>query len=292
MPADALATAAQLSCWSGKVDPQPIAGGITNSNFLICDRGEKFFVRIGEDIPMHGVWRWNELAASCAAHAVGISPEVVYASPGAIVFRFIEGRTLAAEDLRDPRMLARALALVQRCHREIPKQHIGPTLLFWVFQVARAYARVLRDADSVHAEALPRLESIAAELEAAVGGVELVFGHNDLLAANFIDEGKRLWLIDWDYAGFNSPLFDLGGLASNSGLSKDNERWILKEYFGVAPTPALWRRFAAMKCASLLRETMWSMVSEAYSIVDFDFGAYTAENLNRFESAYAAYQAL
>lgn len=292
MPLDALAKAAHLGCWSGTVAPQPIVGGITNANFVVTDGGERFFVRIGEDIPVHGVWRWNELAASCAAHAAGISPEVVHAEPGAIVFRFIEGRTLAAEDLREPKTLERALALIKTCHREIPKHHDGPTLLFWVFQVLRGYTATLHDGESRHLPGLPRLEDIAAELETAVGGVEIVFGHNDLLAANFIDDGKRLWLVDWDYAGFNSALFDLGGLASNNGLSAEQEHWLLQHYFDAAPSLDLERRFAAMKCASLLRESLWSMVSELHSSIDFDFAGYTAENLTRFENAYRAYRTM
>jgi thiamine kinase-like enzyme len=184
------------------------------------------------------------------------------------------------------------MPLVKRCHREIPKHHTGPTLLFWVFQVARSYAAVLQAGGSRHAPSLPRFEAIARELEAAVGPVQLVFSHNDLLAANFIDDGKRLWLVDWEYAGFNSPLFDLGGLASNSELDRDLEAWMLEDYFEAPLTAESRRRYAAMKCASLLRETMWSMVSEIHSTLDFDYGAYTAENQKRFQEAYEQFQAL
>jgi len=129
----------------------------------------------------------------------------------------------------------------------------------------------------------------AERLEATVGAVEIVLGHNDLLAANFIDDGNRLWLVDWEYAGFNSPLFDLGGLASNSEFPPDQAEQVLSLYFGRPVDDTLRRRAAAMTAASLLRETMWSMVSEIHSTVDFDYAAYTAENLRRFEAAYAAY---
>lgn len=84
--------------------------------------------------------------------------------------------------------------------------------MFWVFHVVREYGRTLEAQGSRHAAMLPALRDAAAALERAVGRIDVVFGHNDLLAANFIDDGERIWLIDWDYAGFNSPLFDLGGL--------------------------------------------------------------------------------
>ncbi len=283
---EAIERAASLSCWRGPVHPEPLGGGITNVNFVVVDEGVRYVVRVGEDIPVHGVMRFNELAASRAAHAAGLSPAVVHAEPGALVLDFVDGRTLDAEAVRAPGMLERIVPLVQCCHHEVPRHLRGPCLAFWVFQVLRDYQHTLVEGNSRHRQRLHRLAGIADMLEREVGAVELVFGHNDLLAANWIDDGERLWLIDWDYAGFNSPLFDLGGLASNNELDEDAERRLLAAYFGLEPDRSLWRRYAAMKCASLLRETMWSMVSELHSELDFDFGAYTAENLDRFERAY------
>jgi len=275
----------RLPCWSGKVDPAPLLGGITNKNYLVADRGQKFVVRLGQDIPIHGVMRFNELAASRAAFQAGISPEVIYAEPGALVLRYIEGRALSPELVRTPELLPHVVDLVKRCHEQVPRYLRGPALAFWVFQVIRGYAAELQACASPHVGLLSRLIERAERLEREVGPVSIVFGHNDLLAANFIDDGKRLWLIDWDYGGFNSPLFDLGGLVSNSELDADRTRFVLERYFGNVD-PGLERRFAAMKCASLLRETMWSMVSEVYSKIEFDYVAYTRDNLARFERAY------
>ena len=278
--------AARLACWQGSVTPEPLGGGISNFNFTVEDGGERYVVRIGEDVPVHGVYRTNELAASNAAHAAGISPEIVYAEPGALVIRWVEGRTLEPADVRKPGCLGRVLDTVRRCHREIPIHFQGMTPIFWVFQVIRDYSRTLRKDGSRMAGRLDDLLGRAADLESAVGAVEIVFGHNDLLAANFIDDGDKVWLIDWEYSGFNSPLFDLGGLASNNELSAEQERWMLERYFGTPPDEARLASYAAMKCASLLREAMWSMVSELYSGIDFDYVAYTAENLERFERAW------
>lgn len=287
---DAKRFAAGLSIWTGAVDPQPLGGGITNVNFVVEDGGETYVVRVGNDILVHQVLRFNELAASRAAFAAGISPEVVHAEPGALVLRFVEGRTLAAEDVREPATLERILPLVRDCHREIPKHLRGPALIFWVFHVLRDYAATLKEGGSAHLDKLPALLAAAEELEAVVGPIDLVYGHNDLLAANFIDDGTRVWLIDWDYAGFNSPLFDLGGLASNNGLSPAQEDWLLETYFEAPVTDELRRRYGAMKCASLLRETLWSMVSEIHSELDFDYAGYTAENLAGFHAALAAFR--
>jgi thiamine kinase-like enzyme len=279
---------AALTCWRGRVTPQPLGGGISNHNFLVEDAGARYFVRIGEDFEVHNVLRRFELAAARAAHAAGLSPEVVYAEPGAMVFRHIDGRTLAPEDVRDPVMLARIVPLLRTCHRELPRHFRGPAPIFWVFQVLRDYAARLAEDGHRLARELPRYLAAAEGLEGLVGPVEIAFGHNDLLAANLIDDGKRLWLVDWEYAGFNSPLFDLGGLASNNELAPALEERLLELYFDALVTDELRRRYHAMKCASLLREAMWSMVSELHLTVDFDYVAYTAENLDRFERAYAA----
>ncbi len=290
MERDASARAADLSCWSGDVEVEPIGGGITNSNFLVRHRGKRHFVRIGKDIPEHGIMRFFELAASRAAHAAGVSPEVLHHEDGAMVLEFIEGRALEATDLASPSMLERVAPLIKRCHVEIPHHLRGPAMVFWVFQVIRDYAHTLREKEYRSVSDLPHLLEIAQSLESRVGEVSLVFGHNDLLAANFIDDGERIWLIDWDYAGFNSPLFDLGGLASNSELSPTLEARLLELYFESEPSEELFGRYRAMKCASLLRESMWSMVSELMSSVDFDFKAYTETNLRRFEEAWSSLQ--
>ena len=284
------AHAARLPIWRGKVEPRPLKGGLSNNNFAVEDGGRKFMVRIGGDIEVHGVVRKNELAASRAAHAAGIAPEVVYAEPGALVLAFVEGRTFTQDDVQNPSNLKRIVELVQRCHRDVQDHLRGPGILFWVFHALRDYAHTLRAAPGARPD-LPGLMERAAELERAVGPVELVFGHNDLLAANFLDDGRRLWLVDWEYAGFNSPLFDLGGLASNSDFPAELKEALLEEYFGGSVGVELRFRFAAMTAASLLRETMWSMVSEIHSALEIDYVAYTAENLRRFEAAWAEFAA-
>jgi thiamine kinase-like enzyme len=283
------ARVAALAIWSGPVDPLPLTGGITNQNFTVEDRGRRYVVRVGNDILVHGVVRANELAASRAAHLAGLSPGVVHAEPGVLVLDFVEGRTLAPEDVRNPANLARLVDMVRRCHRDVPQYLRGPAAMFWVFHVVRDYAHTLREGNSPHVPLLQDLLARAARLEATVGPIEVVFGHNDLLAANFIDDGHRLWLVDWEYAGFNSPLFDLGGLASNSEFSPEQAEQALSLYFDKPVDDRLRHRAAAMTAASLLRETMWSMVSEIHSTVDFDYSAYTAENFRRFEAAYATY---
>lgn len=283
---------AGLSIWFGRVDPAPLAGGITNHNFVVVDRGKRYVVRSGSDILVHGVIRQNELAASRAAHAAGLSPRVVHAEPGILVLDFIEGRTLGPEDIRNPANLERLVDVVRRCHREIPKHLRGPATMFWVFHVVRDYAHTLIEGRSAHASLIPDFLAKASRLEAAVGPIDVVFGHNDLLAANFLDDGRRLWLLDWEYAGFNSPLFDLGGLASNSELDPAQAEAALSLYFDRPVDDDLRRRAAAMTAASLLRELMWSMVSEIHSTVDFDYAAYTAENLKRFDASYTAFLAM
>ncbi len=275
-----------LPIWQGQVRAKPLGGGITNVNFLATDDRGRFVVRIGDDIPVHQIMRFNELAASRAAHAAGISPAVVHHEPGALVIDYIPGRTLTAADFANDAILAEALHLVRRAHHEVARLLRGPVLAFWVFHVIRDYAATLRDRQSPHIHLLPALLAEAERLEAAVGPVDIVFGHNDLLPANFLRDGARMWLIDWDYAGFNSPLFDLGGLAANNGLSPRQEAWMLESYFGKPADALLWRRYGAMKAASALRETLWSMVSEIVSDLEFDFAAYSRTNLATYRAAF------
>ncbi|MGJ0507733.1 MAG: phosphotransferase [Methylocystis sp.] len=279
-----------LPIWSGPVDIEPLHGGITNKNYLVSEKRRRVVVRYGGDIPVHGVMRFNELAAAKAAAEAGISPKVLFASPPFLVMEFIEGRTYCAEDVR--KELFRCVALAKRVHRGLPAFLRGPTLCFNVFHVIRDYAHTLAEDHSRKIDSLSRYLLVAESLERVLGPIDLVFGHNDLLAANFIDDGARLWLVDWDYAGWNTPLFDLGGLSSNNELDRRESETMLSDYFGGSPNDALWRRFQAMVCASLLRESLWSMVSELRSTITFDYVSYTEENLKRFETAFAAFEEL
>ena len=280
----------RLPIWQGEVTIAPLDGGRTNLNYVVADGSGKYVARIGEDIVEHHVMRFNELAASRAAHAAGLSPAVVYAQDGLTVLEFVKSKTFSAAEVQQQHNLEKIVPLVRSCHMNVPTHLRGPVLVFWVFHVIRDYAAKLKEIGSPHATLVSELRAIGSKLEADAGPFDMVFGHNDLLAENILDDGDRLWLIDWDYAGYNSPLFDLGGLASNNGLSQGQESWMLETYFEAPVTDDLMHRYHAMKCASLLRETMWSMVSESTSNLDVDYAAYTADFYERFQLTYQNYQ--
>jgi thiamine kinase-like enzyme len=281
---------ASLPCWQGEISIEPLSGGMTNLNFKVGDAAANYVVRLGEDDPVHLISRRNEIASCRAAFEIGVSPELVYHEDGILVVRFVDGKVFDEADVRIDANLQRIVELLQRFHHELPQRFNQVAVMFWVFQVLRHYHNLLVQGDSAHAARLPELARIASDLETAVGPVDIVFGHNDLLPANFIDDGNKIWLIDFDYAGFNSPLFDLSNLASNNELGAAQELGMLQQYFGVSPDRARLTSYHAMKCASLLRETMWSMVSELYSRVEMDFADYTQKNLARFETVYAEFK--
>jgi len=118
----------------------------------------------------------------------------------------------------------------------------------------------------------------------------IVFGHHDLLPGNFLDDGKRLWLIDWEYGGFGTAMFDLANLAANGSFSLADERLLLETYFGRPASDAVQRAFDAMKVASALREAAWAMVSAIHLVVPgADYCAHAADYLARTEAALASY---
>ena len=280
-----------LPCWQGAVRIAPLDGGMTNRNFRVDDDQARFVVRLGQDLPAHGIMRWHEQAVARAAHAAGVSPQVVHAGPGILVSRFIDGQTLSAQQVRDPARRDAIVALLRQCHHAVPRQLHGPVLMFWVFQVIRDYLAVLQPyAPCLMQDQLQGWAAMAQTLEEAVGPVDIVFGHNDLLAANLIDDGRRLWLIDWEYAGFNSPLFDLASLAINNGFDDEQARDLLERYFRRPVDAAGWRAFGAMRCASALRETLWAVVSHHSSDIALDHAAYARQCRQALEQAWQDFQ--
>lgn len=283
--------AAQLGCWVGPVQAEPLGGGITNTNFVVRDGDDTFVVRVGDDLPLHGIVRSHEVATCRAAHACGLSPEIVHHEPGALVMRYIDAATLTEHDVRQPETLGRIIQLVRRCHTDMPHHLRGATLMFWVFQMCRDY---LFTADQGKCRLTARLGDLAhmnEALEQLLGPIQPAFCHNDLLPANFLDDGERLWLLDWEYAGWNTPLFDLANLASNAQMEPEQEQWLLETYLGRTPGPDDIARLQVVACASLLRESLWSIVQEQHSALDFDFETYTNEYLSRLDAAYYALDA-
>ena len=284
-----IAKAMGLPVWSSPRDPQILKGGITNVNIKLWDGGKAFVVRLGGDIETHMVKRFNEQACHRASEAVGLSPRIVYADDNVLAMSYIDGRTLDSRSIAQPVMLGRIALLLRQLHREATRKLRGPVMMFWVFHVLRDYAARLHNESTVFCDELACLMQKAERLEHVVGPVDIALTHNDLLPANLIDTSERLWLIDWDYGGFNTPLFDLASIASNSALSSELSIQLLEAYYEASVSGELWRRFQAMVCASLLRETMWSMVSEISSGIDFDYRAYTAHYRTRFDAAYGEF---
>ena len=276
----------KIPLWSSDIKIETLEGGITNQNFLIIDNKSKYVARVGHDIPEHLVSRNNELTASMAASKCKLSPEVIYHQEGLLILKFIEGKTFDELDIK--KKLHKIIPLIKKIHLEIPKHLYGQSIIFWVFHVIRNYAKYLRDNNSNYKNILNQFLKNSAKLELLSSPFQIVFSHNDLLPANFLEDNKRIWIIDWEYAGYNTPLFDLGGLASNNNFNFKEEVFLLENYFEAKINDQLLLQYQAMKCASLLRETMWSMVSEMTSKINFDYAKYTNENIIKFNKAFSA----
>ena len=282
-----------LPCWQGDISIEPLSGGLSNLNFVVDDSDRRYVVRmVGDDDLVHNVMRFNEINGLRAAHAIDLTPDLVYGEQGIMVIDYVEGKTYEAADVCQETNLRRIVEVVRSLHEQAKHHAYGPCLAFWVFRVNRSYARVLREGNS---RMLPQLEHFMAvndELEVAVGEVTMTFCHNDLLCANFIDAGDKLWLIDWEYCGYGPRLFDLANIASNAQMPEDLERLMLTEYYGAPPDAQRWRRYKAFRAGSHLREAMWSMASEIHLDLDIDYQAYTRENLDAFEVALNEYRKL
>ena len=278
---------AALPCWTGAVVAAPMAGGLSNEIWKVTDAVGSHVARFGSDYPAHHVSRAREAMTARAAHAAGFAPAVEYTEPGVMVTAFVTSRTWTAADVRaNP---ARLAALLRDFHSRMPREVSGPGFIFWPFHVIRDYARTL--GGSGHAATCDAYVALADEMEAAQLPLPVVFGHHDLLPANLLDDGARLWLIDYEYAGFGTAMFDLAGAASNADMSVDETTELLCAYFGDRPSPGLMRAFDAMQVASLLRETMWAEVSAIHlAAPGVDYAAYADDNRVRLDAALDRYR--
>jgi thiamine kinase-like enzyme len=266
--------------WPEPVELEPLGGGITNRNFKVLAGGEAFVLRIGgKDTELLGIDRVAEHGASVVAAGLGVGPEVVaFIQPeGYLVTRFIEGRPVPPPELCRPENLRRAAATLRLIHD-------GPAMpgRFDSFRIVEAYSATAAE----HGVALPDgyagAKAIADAIEGARRAEAPVPCHNDLLNANFLDDGERLRIVDWEYAGMGDRFFDLANFSVNNELDEDGNHVLLDAYFGELRESDL-RALLLMRFMSDFREAMWGVVQQGISELDFDFVDYTSQHFGRLE---------
>ena len=261
-----------------------LSGGITNRNFRVdaADTTDRWVIRLaGNDTHLLGISREVEHAATVAAAGVGVGPEVTaFIRPeGYLVTRFIVGSPVTDEAVRQPETLRRIADSLRRIHD-------GPAIpgLFVPLRICEAY-RALAMARGVGVP-IPASYDVAARIGRRIerallaSPLELRPCHNDLLNANFIDDGMRIRIIDWEYAGMGDPFFDLGNFSINHELTLEQDEILLEAYDG-SIRPSRLARLTLMRVVSDFREAMWGVLQQGVSSLDVDFVAYAASRFDR-----------
>jgi thiamine kinase-like enzyme len=264
-------------------EPRPLDGGITNRNFRVRFAGEELVLRLCDrGAEVLGIDRITEEIASRRAAAEKIAPPVVafLSDVPALVTRWLAGGGLTPEEVRSPEVLRQVTRLLHRLH--------SCPALPTSFDVFRLVERQ-REIAAALPESYERVMALAGRIEAALTGPEHVPVpcHNDLLTANFVLDGRRVCIVDWEYAGMNDRYFDLGNLSVNNGFGPDEDRALLEAYWGEPVTERRLAALALMRLISDLREAMWGAVQQGRSTLDFDYAAYAGEHFERLERAAA-----
>ena len=272
--------------WAGReIRIEPIAAGLTNQNFRVEADGQPFFVRLpGSSTDLLAVDRANELHNTRAAAEAGVGPSVIHHDPesGALVLEWIDGRTMSNAAFAEPGTPARIAEALKRLHA-------GPRFRddFDMFRLAEYYLRVV-DERSIripdgYRDELPKVALIEAAL--AAHPLATVPCHNDLLAENYLDDGRRLWIVDYEYSGNNDPTFELGNTAQELGFDPARQEELCTAYFGEA-TPALMARMRLQMIMSDVGWTLWAAIQAAISSIDYDFWGWAEERWGRASTAF------
>lgn len=262
----------------------PLSGGITNRNYRVDVAGgrERYVIRLGgNDTHLLGISREVEHAATVAAAGVGVGAEVLaFLRPeGYLVTRFIEGTQLDDLDVHAPHVVERVADSLHRFHG-------GPAIpgLFVPLRIVEAYAALARDGGIRIPLEFGLAQAIGRRIELALlsNPIELRPCHNDLLPGNLIDDGARMRILDWEYAGMGDPLFDLGNFSVNNGLTADEDAAFLAAYDARPdPRPDRLARLVLFRVVSDFREAMWGVLQQAISTLEVDFRSYADEHFAR-----------
>jgi thiamine kinase-like enzyme len=272
--------------WLGReIRISPIAAGLTNQNFQVTVDGVPHFVRLpGSSTDLLAVDRVNELHNTRAASAAGVGPKVIAHDPssGALVLEWIDGRTMSNDAFR-------AAGTPARIAESLRRLHAGPCFRddFNMFRLTEHYLRVVEERSmripDGYLDELPKVGRIEAAL--AARPLATVPCHNDLLAENYLDDGNRLWIVDYEYSGNNDPTFELGNTAQELGFDAARQEELCAAYFGEA-TPGLVARMRLQMIMSDVGWTLWAAIQAAISPIDYDFWGWAEERWGRASMAF------
>ena len=276
---------AAIPAWAGRaVDAEPIAAGLTNANWKVTVDGTPHFVRIpGAATDLLAVDRVNERHNTRAAATAGVGPPVLHELPewDVFVLAWVDARTMSIETLGAPGIPARVAEALRQLHA-------GPRFRddFDMFRTTERYLRVVDERSitipSGYRDRLDRLPRIEAAL--GVHPLPTVPCHNDLLAENYLDDGQRLWLVDYEYSGNNDPTFELGNTCQEQGWDEARIRELCAAYFGEA-TDALLARMRLQMIMSDVGWTLWAAIQAAISTIEYDFFGWAEERWARAQTA-------
>ncbi len=276
---------AAIPDWAGHVvSAERIPAGLTNTNWRVVVDETPFFVRIpGADTELLAVDRGNEIHNTIAASEAGVAPRVVQTVPEWDVFalEWLDARTMSNESLRADGMPSRIAGVLRQLHA-------GPRFRdeFDMFRVAERYMALVNERSieipvgyREHLALIPRIEAAL-----VVHRPTAVPCNNDLLAGNYLDDGERLWLVDWEYSGNNDPAFELGNTAQELGFDDSQVQELCAAYFGDA-SPALLARMRLQMIMSDVGWTLWAAIQARISTIDYDFTGWAEERWARAETA-------
>jgi thiamine kinase-like enzyme len=277
--------------WPGReVRISAISAGLTNQNYRVDVDDTPYFVRIpGQSTDLLAVDRANELHNMRAAAATGVGPKVVDHDPasGALVLEWIDGRTMSNAAFAEPGTPARIAESLRRLHA-------GPRFLtdFNMFRLTEFYLRVVRERmiriPDGYADRMPLVGRIEAALRHHP--IPTVPCHNDLLAENYLDDGSKLWIIDYEYSGNNDPTFELGNTAQELGFDAARQEELCAAYFGpdrfAREGRALLARMRLQMIMSDVGWTLWAAIQAAISSIDYDFWGWAEERWGRASTAF------
>jgi len=275
---------ASIPDWKGKrIETRPLSGGLTNTNYRVEVDGTPYFVRVpGAKTELLAVDRKNEYLNSKAAAHAGVGPKVLFHLPeyDVMVLEFIQGVTMSNEKLQAagmPSRIARSLKMLHSGHRFLTD--------FNMFRLTEFYLRIC-DQQGVtipprYPERMPVINQIEAALE--VSPLPTVPCNNDLLAENYIDDGRILRLIDYEYSGNNDPCFELGNTCQELEYDERRIAELCAAYFGKA-SPALLARMKLNMIMSDVGWALWAAIQAKISKIDYDFWGWATERWGRAEA--------
>lgn len=264
-----------------------LEGGMSNYTYVVETRGKKYTYRVPGKFAEKFVDRVEEWDNIQEVNRLGLNNATSYVEviSGEKLAEYVEGTILSETDIESYNEMS--VAALKKIH--------GSDMRFRdynAFGRLSDYERYCREMGFTHPKEYHELREQLERMRDAHADVKPVPCHCDYQPTNLVVSGDKLYVLDWEFAGMNDPIYDVA-CYGNAGFDKALS--LLEAYVGHKPTSEELKRLYFHRSFQCLQWYNVAIFKDRVGLsrdLNMDFNAVAAFFFNMAKDLAAKYDTL